>query len=146
MIAFCILAWDKATGISAEEKREIGIRVALGAEPQPEEGAERQGAVREVHEAHEGRGLREDVRRCLSVLNAREREVVILYFGMGMRSGFLLASAIPFSVLFTASFVQDGHGMLPMLSYSVKDSLLIKLLNYVFGVFVGGGLYFFVWG
>lgn len=28
--------------------------------------------------------------------------VVILYFGMGMRSGFLLASAIPFSVLFCA--------------------------------------------
>jgi hypothetical protein len=25
---------------------------------------------------------------------------------------------IPFSVLFTSSFVQDGHGMLPMLAYS----------------------------
>jgi hypothetical protein len=28
---------------------------------------------------------------------------------------------IPFSVLFTSSVVQDGHGILPMLSYSIKD-------------------------
>jgi len=32
---------------------------------------------------------------------------------------------IPFSVLFTTSFIQDGHGMLPMLSYSLKDSVFI---------------------
>ncbi len=49
---------------------------------------------------------------------------------------------VPFSVLFTVSFVQDGHGMLPMLSYSIKDSLLIKLFNTVFGVLVGGILYY----
>lgn len=30
LIAFCILAWDKATGISADERREIGILKAVG--------------------------------------------------------------------------------------------------------------------
>jgi hypothetical protein len=44
---------------------------------------------------------------------------------------------IPFSVLFTSSIVQDGHGMLPMLSYSVKDSLRIKMFNLAFGLFFG---------
>ena len=44
---------------------------------------------------------------------------------------------IPFSVLFTSAFVQDGHGMLPMLSYSVKDSALIKIFNLLIGLVVG---------
>jgi len=50
---------------------------------------------------------------------------------------------IPFSVLFTASFVQDGHGMLPLLSYSLRDSLLIKAFNLVFGLAVGGVFFAF---
>ena len=45
---------------------------------------------------------------------------------------------IPFSVLFATSFVQDGHGMLPLLSYSLKDSVLIKIFNLIFGIAVGG--------
>ncbi|MGD8764649.1 MAG: putative manganese transporter [Desulfobacteraceae bacterium] len=45
---------------------------------------------------------------------------------------------VPFSVLFTTSFVQDGHGMLPMLSHSLKDSAFIKLFNLIFGLVVGG--------
>ena len=48
---------------------------------------------------------------------------------------------VPFSVLFTASFVQDGHGMLPMLSYSIKDAILIKVFNLVFGISVGVALF-----
>ncbi|MDD4995769.1 MAG: putative manganese transporter [Patescibacteria group bacterium] len=43
---------------------------------------------------------------------------------------------VPFSVLLTSSIVQDGHGMLPLLSYTIKDSLLIKLFN----LFIGLGL------
>ena len=48
---------------------------------------------------------------------------------------------IPFSVLFVSSFVQDGHGMLPLLSVSVRDSLRVKAFNLVFGLAVGGILY-----
>ena len=48
---------------------------------------------------------------------------------------------IPFSVLFTSSFVQDGHGMLPMLSYSLKDTALIKIFNLFFGLVSGYALY-----
>ena len=48
---------------------------------------------------------------------------------------------LPFSILFTSSFVQDGHGMLPLLSYSLKDFLLIKVFNLAFGVGTGGILY-----
>ncbi len=48
---------------------------------------------------------------------------------------------IPFSVLLTSSIIQDGHGMLPMFSYSVKDSLLMKLFNLIFGLAIGGSLY-----
>ncbi len=44
---------------------------------------------------------------------------------------------IPFSVLFTSAFVQDGHGMLPMLSYSIKDSLFLKAVNLGIGTSLG---------
>ncbi len=49
---------------------------------------------------------------------------------------------IPFSVLLTSSIVQDGHGLLPLLSYSVRDSLLIKLFKLFFGLGLGIILYF----
>ncbi len=44
---------------------------------------------------------------------------------------------IPFSVLLTSSLVQDGHGLLPLLSYSVKDSIAVKLFNVAFGLAIG---------
>jgi len=48
---------------------------------------------------------------------------------------------IPFSILLASSIVQDGHGMLPLLSYTIKDSILVKLLNLVFGIIIGFTLY-----
>ncbi len=44
---------------------------------------------------------------------------------------------IPFSVLLTSSIVQDGHGMLPLLSYSVRDSIKIKIFNLIIGLIIG---------
>jgi len=44
---------------------------------------------------------------------------------------------IPFSILLASSFVQEGHGILPLLSYTVKDSILIKLFKLVFGIIIG---------
>jgi hypothetical protein len=44
---------------------------------------------------------------------------------------------IPFSILLTSSVVQDGHGMLPLFSYTVKDSVLIKLFNLIFAIVIG---------
>ena len=44
---------------------------------------------------------------------------------------------IPFSVLLTSSIVQDGHGMLPLLSYTIKDSVMMKFINLVIGLLTG---------
>ena len=44
---------------------------------------------------------------------------------------------IPFSVLLANSIIQDGHGLLPILGYSVSDSIKIKLFNFIFGLTVG---------
>ncbi len=48
---------------------------------------------------------------------------------------------IPFSILLTSSIVQDGHGMLPLLSYTVRDSILIKIFNLIFALCIGIVLY-----
>ena len=50
---------------------------------------------------------------------------------------------VPFSILLTSSIVQDGHGMLPLFSYTLRDSVLIKTFNLVFGLAVGA-LFFFL--
>lgn len=44
---------------------------------------------------------------------------------------------VPFSILLTNSIVQDGHGMLPLFSYSVKDALMIKMFNLIFAIAIG---------
>jgi len=51
---------------------------------------------------------------------------------------------VPFSVLLTSSIVQDGHGMLPMLSYSLKDSIKLKVFNFSIGIIIG--LIFYTFG
>ncbi len=48
---------------------------------------------------------------------------------------------MPFSVLVTSSIVQDGHGMLPLLSHRVKDFVIIKAFDLAFGFVVGGSLF-----
>lgn len=44
---------------------------------------------------------------------------------------------VPFSVLLASSIVQDGHGMLPLLSHTLRDTLLIKGFNLVIGLVIG---------
>lgn len=44
---------------------------------------------------------------------------------------------IPFSVLLTSSISQDGHGALPLLSYSLRDTTIIKTYNLLVGLVVG---------
>lgn len=58
--------------------------------------------------------------------------VFVMMFGQGV---------IPFSVLFANSVVQDGHGMLPLLSYTVKDAVLIKIFNAAVGLLLGAVLF-----
>lgn len=52
---------------------------------------------------------------------------------------------IPFSVLLTSSVVQDGHGLLPLLSYTVRDTVLIKAFNLAIGLGLGVILYSLGW-
>ena len=52
---------------------------------------------------------------------------------------------IPFSVLLASSMIQDGHGMLPLLSYTLKDTMLIKLFNLAIGLGLGLILYSLGW-
>ena len=54
--------------------------------------------------------------------------VFVLLFAQGL---------VPFSVLLVNSIVQDGHGLIPMLSHSVKNTFVIKLFNVGFALLVG---------
>jgi hypothetical protein len=44
---------------------------------------------------------------------------------------------IPFSVLLVNTISQDGHGLLPLLSYSVKDSIYVQVFTTSFALIVG---------
>jgi hypothetical protein len=43
----------------------------------------------------------------------------------------------PFSVLLTNSIVQEGHGLLPLLSHSIRDSLAVKGFKIIIGIILG---------
>ncbi len=45
--------------------------------------------------------------------------------------------ALPFSILLANSIVQDGHGMLPLLAFSRRDFVVVKLINLIVGLAVG---------
>jgi len=45
--------------------------------------------------------------------------------------------AIPFSVLLVNTISQDGHGLLPLLSYSIKDTVYVQIFTTVFALVVG---------
>ena len=44
---------------------------------------------------------------------------------------------VPFSVLLANSIVQDGHGLLPIMGFSIRDAIKIKAFNLAFGFLVG---------
>jgi len=44
---------------------------------------------------------------------------------------------IPFSVLAASSIAQDGHGILPLLAYALKDAALVKVFTAGLGLVVG---------
>jgi len=54
--------------------------------------------------------------------------VFITLFGKGM---------IPLSVVLANSIVQDGHGILPLLSFSIPDSIRLKLYKLLLGLAAG---------
>jgi hypothetical protein len=48
---------------------------------------------------------------------------------------------IPFSVLLINTLSQDGHGLLPLLSYSVRDTIYVQIFTTLFSIIVGVILY-----
>lgn len=52
---------------------------------------------------------------------------------------------IPFSVLLASSIAQDGHGILPLVSYTIKDTILIKVFNLCAALLIGSLTYLIGW-
>jgi hypothetical protein len=50
---------------------------------------------------------------------------------------------IPFSVLLTSTLSQDGHGLLPLLSHSVNDTIKVQIITTTFSLIVGIFCYIF---
>ena len=50
---------------------------------------------------------------------------------------------IPFSVLLANAISQEGHGILPLLSYSVREAVIIKGYKFLLGLLIGGCAFLF---
>ena len=50
---------------------------------------------------------------------------------------------IPFSVLLVSTLSQDGHGLLPLLSHSIKDTVYVQIFTTGFSLIIGIVLYLF---
>lgn len=48
------------------------------------------------------------------------------------------SGVVPFPILLTSSIVQDGHGTLPLLAVTRKGWLILKLINFAWGLAIGG--------
>lgn len=81
-----------------------------------------------------------------SILPQNKLLLVLLAAGVGVipESGphlvFLTLFAkglIPFSVLLVSTLSQDGHGLLPLLSYSVRDTIKVQIFTTIFALGVG---------
>jgi hypothetical protein len=48
---------------------------------------------------------------------------------------------LPFSVLLVSSLSQDGHGLLPLLSHSIKETIYVQIFTTGFSLIVGVVLY-----
>lgn len=48
--------------------------------------------------------------------------------------------ALPFAILFANMLVQDGHGMLPLLAFSRRDFVVIKLIKFIIAMAIGAVL------
>lgn len=44
---------------------------------------------------------------------------------------------VPFSVLLVSTLSQDGHGLLPLLSHSIKDTVYVQIFTTVFSLVIG---------
>lgn len=58
--------------------------------------------------------------------------VFLILFSKGM---------VPFSALLVSTLSQDGHGLLPLLSHSRRDTMLVQVFTTIFSLIVGIVLY-----
>ena len=48
------------------------------------------------------------------------------------------SGSLPFAILLASSIVQDGHGTIPLLAVSKKNFVILKLINVLVGLVIGG--------